>query len=73
MKECPFCNGKNLDVSMKTGTRLGNRFWHSSVYCKDCHCYGARAMLSKSVHDNITVQEKTELYEKALQLWDKRG
>ena len=41
---CPFCGSHNIDYSVKT-MGLRAKKYHVAMYCKDCNCYGKRAIV----------------------------
>lgn len=71
IKACPFCGGKEVEVSVKTvfpGT--GNKY-KICTYCKSCYCYGPRFILDdERERDKIAID--IDVISKALTRWNRR-
>lgn len=45
IRSCPFCGGKNIEISVKRkATSRGDKH-HVCCYCKDCYTYGPRILV----------------------------
>ena len=72
LKPCPFCGGTNIEVSIK---RTRYPFWYTSMYCKNCNCYGARTKVTVEgtgwvSRDDIVNSKNTR--EIATEAWNRR-
>lgn len=77
LKPCPFCNGDNIEYSIKTGGIYNKiRKYHVAMYCTDCNCYGKRTLIkiTEEDYENRTCSvEKNDVYKKiAIQAWNTR-
>lgn len=67
LKQCPYCDGNNLDISNKVKTIDRIRKRHIAVYCKGCYAYGPRVIATerreyKEKCDPIHIQEAIDLW-----------
>ena len=52
IKYCPFCGGVDIKFSQKTcSTRRDEHKYYVAMYCRNCNCYGARAIVEISRED----------------------
>ncbi len=77
IKPCPFCGSTNIDYSIKTTGRSRNINYHVQMYCKKCHTYGPRVLVSgKQLSSGGLIRhevEKDELFkQKATDKWNER-
>ena len=70
---CPFCGGKDLDLSIKVfGRRRDKASYHTCIFCKSCNCYGMRSIVSTN---NTCLSKEEAIYAKelAVKAWNTRG
>ena len=77
LKPCPFCNGDNIEYSIKTGGMYNKiRKYHVAMYCTNCNCYGKRTLIkiTEEEYENRTCSvEKNDVYKKiAIKAWNTR-
>ena len=71
LKPCPFCNGENIDYSVKTTGRW-ERKYHVAMYCKDCNCYGKRVLITPTEISRYDVERNAEYRQLAEDAWNTR-
>lgn len=68
IKPCPFCGSENIDYSIKTT----NGGYHMSMYCKECHCYGARVLIKHFENGRFLIERNETYKELAIKEWNTR-
>lgn len=71
LKPCPFCNGENIDYSVKTTGRW-ERKYHVAMYCKDCNCYGKRVLITPTETNRIEIGRNPYYRQIAEDAWNTR-
>lgn len=71
LKPCPFCNGENIDYSVKTTGRW-ERKYHVAMYCKDCNCYGKRVLITPTETNRIEIGRNPKYKQLAIDAWNTR-
>jgi Lar family restriction alleviation protein len=69
LKPCPFCGGENIDFSMKTT----NSGYHATMYCRKCHCYGARVLVHPTERTWDGIRRNASYKGKAIEAWNRRA
>jgi len=76
LKPCPYCGGRKIGLSVKTTGRFSRRYYFS-MYCEECHCYGARVLTEDIENANHLDRKKIESSEKykalAIEAWNNRA
>ena len=73
LKPCPFCGGDKIDFSVKTTNDYP--FWYVAMYCKSCHCYGARTRATVQTNGWIgrrAIEASEEARKIAAEAWNRR-
>lgn len=75
LKPCPFCGGNNIGYSIKTTTIQFKRAYHFAMYCKDCHCNGARTLWKCDTNNvnRVSLERNEEFKQMAINAWNRRA
>lgn len=74
LKPCPFCGGDNIGYSVKGAKDYP--FWYVAMYCKTCHCYGARTRATVQIDGWIgrrAIEASADAKAQAIELWNRRA
>lgn len=58
LKNCPFCGGSKIDLSMTVSESIRNRYYKVAYYCKSCSTYGPRVIYKPEDPRNRYAAEK---------------
>lgn len=72
MRSCPFCNGNDIKLSIKSvgGNRIRTNF-HVTLYCNDCKCSSPRLLYS-TCNSCLSNEEKLIVSQKVEEMWNTR-
>ena len=75
LKPCPFCGSCDIKYSLKITGHFDIKY-HACMYCNKCHCYGARTLTKgikrEDYKSRIEIKNNGEIYNSAIELWNKR-
>ena len=75
LKPCPFCGGTDIRYSLKITGHFDVRY-HASMYCNNCHCYGARTLTKIVDHNDYKGRSQIEadesIKQQAEDAWNRR-
>ena len=75
LKPCPFCAGGHIRYSLKV-TGCNKKKYQATMYCNDCHCYGARTLTASVDRDDYEgirkIHEDEDIRRAAIKAWNTR-
>jgi len=77
LRECPFCGGDDIALSMKIKGGFMKQYYHAVMYCKGCYAYGARTKTEKTKYNEYDkkreIRESDSVKQEAIAAWNKRA